>query len=188
MMNQVTAGDRAGFWIGMSLKIALDALLAYGTFSGAQQFEGKAFAWRLVTYPIAGLIIPAAWALAGRHRPYPYAADAMLVAPFLIDVAGNAFDLYDTIWWWDDANHFFNWALLSGAIGMLLRRTQLRPLVRIGLVIGFGATTAILWELGEYVAFIHSSPELATAYIDTLGDLGLGLLGSVVAAMVAAPA
>ena len=50
-----------------------------------------------------------------------------------------------------------------------------------GLCVGFGATTAILWELLEYVTFIRHSPELKTAYHDTLGDLALGLLGSIVA-------
>jgi hypothetical protein len=39
-----------------------------------------------------------------------------------------------------------------------------------------------VWELAEYVAFIRDSPELATAYEDTLGDLALGTAGSVVAA------
>ena len=57
-----------------------------------------------------------------------------------------------------------------------------------GLTIGFGATTAILWELAEYIAFIRDSPELETAYTDTLGDLTLGLCGSAVAAILAATA
>ncbi len=35
------------------------------------------------------------------------------------------------------------------------------------LVVGFGAVTAILWEIAEYFAFIRDSPELATAYSDT---------------------
>jgi hypothetical protein len=43
--------------------------------------------------------------------------------------------------------------------------------------------TAILWEIAEYLTFIHDSSELATAYTDTLGDLALGLTGSVVAAV-----
>ena len=51
------------------------------------------------------------------------------------------------------------------------------------LVIGFGAATAILWEIAEYFAFIRVSPELDTAYVDTLGDLTLGLAGSVLAGM-----
>ena len=112
--------------------------------------------------------------------------DTLFVLPFLIDTIGNALDLYDTIDWWDDANHFVNWALLSSSIGLALLRTRLAPLVVFGLVAGFGAATAILWELGEYFAFIRNSPELATAYKDTLGDLTLGLSGSVVAALVIA--
>jgi hypothetical protein len=36
------------------------------------------------------------------------------------------------------------------------------------------------------VTFIRNSPELDTAYTDTLGDLALGLTGSAVAAFVTA--
>ena len=54
------------------------------------------------------------------------------------------------------------------------------------LAVGFGAVTAVLWEFGEYFAFIRDSPELDTAYTDTLGDLALGLAGSTVAALVTA--
>ena len=50
-------------------------------------------------------------------------------------------------------------------------------------VVGFGAVTAILWEISEYYAFIRNSPELATAYVDTLGDLFLGLTGSFLAGL-----
>ncbi len=57
---------------------------------------------------------------------------------------------------------------------------------RISIGIGFGATIAILWEFAEYVTFVRNSPELATAYTDTLGDLALGLTGSCLAAAVTA--
>jgi hypothetical protein len=42
--------------------------------------------------------------------------------------------------------------------------------------------TAVLWEFAEYFTFIRNSPELRTAYTDTLGDLALGLAGSTLAA------
>jgi len=45
--------------------------------------------------------------------------------------------------------------------------------------------TAILWEIGEYFAFIRNSSELSTAYTDTLGDMALGLSGSTLAAAIA---
>ena len=108
---------------------------------------------------------------------YPVAADILLGLPFLIDVAGNALDLYDTVEWWDDANHLVNWSLHTAAIGLLLRARTVGAVDPRRAGVGWAATTAILWELAEYVAFVPDSPEAATAYADTLGDLALGLIG-----------
>jgi hypothetical protein len=174
------------FWLDIAVKAALVGLLAFGAFSGMEQFEGKAFGWRLVFYPLSAVIVPIGWKLAGRPPPYPYAMDILLVAPFLVDVVGNTFDLYDSIEWWDDLNHFVNWALLSLAVGQLLLRLRLPRLEVFVIVVGVGGVAAILWELGEYFAFIRNSPELATAYEDTLGDMVLGLSGAIVAAFVTA--
>ena len=182
----MTKAARAVRRVDIAVKVALVALLAFGAFSGLDRFAGKAFGWRLIGYTVAAGIVSAIWAIRGRRPPYPYLVDTLFVLPFLIDTIGNALDLYDTIDWWDDANHFVNWALLSSSVGVALLRTRLPPLVLFGLVAGFGGVTAILWELGEYFAFIRNSPELATAYEDTLGDLTLGLSGSVVAALVTA--
>jgi hypothetical protein len=77
-----------------------------------------------------------------------------------------------------------NWALLSGALAAALRRTHIRGLELFGLVVGFGGVTAILWEIGEYFAFIRNSSELSTAYADTLGDMALGLSGSTLTATI----
>jgi hypothetical protein len=153
------------------------------------QFEGKAMTGRAAAYPIAALLVPIVWWLRrrrGRGGEYPYAVDILLVLPFLIDVVGNALDLYDSIDWWDDANHFANWAILVAGFGQVLVRLRLSPALLCGLCVGFGAVTAILWEFLEYFTFIRNSPELRTAYTDTLGDLALGLTGSVVAAAVTA--
>ena len=173
----------AVFWVDIGVKVLFVGLLAFGAFSGLEQFEGKAFGWRLLAYPIAALLVPVGWWLAGRPRPYPYAMDILVVSPFLVDVLGNTLDLYDTIEWWDDLNHFVNWGLLSLAIGLLVLRFRLPAPATFALVVGMGAVAAILWELGEYVAFIRNSDELDTAYEDTLGDMLLGLSGSVVAAV-----
>ncbi len=179
------SGHRLALTLDVTVKVVLIGLLALGAFSDLQQFEGKAFGWRLAGYSISTVIVPIVWWFVGRPRrsPYPYAVDILFVAPFLIDTIGNALDLYDTVDWWDDANHFVNWGLLSTAFGLLLLRRVGVPPALFALITGFGATTAILWELGEYIAFIHDSPELATAYTDTLGDLGLGLAGSATAAL-----
>jgi hypothetical protein len=176
---------RSGFWLDLAVKLSLVLLLAFGAFSGLERFAGKAFGWRLLGYSIAAIIVPAIWGARGRRTRYPYASDILFVLPFLIDTIGNALDLYDTIDWWDDANHFVNWALLSGALAAALARTHIRGAELFGLVVGFGGVTAILWEIGEYFAFIRNSSELATAYTDTLGDMALGLSGSTLTATIA---
>jgi hypothetical protein len=148
------------------------------------QFTGKAFTGRAVVYPIALLVLPVAWALFLRRRmPFPVVADILIGLPFLIDMTGNALDLYDTIDWWDDLNHLVNWMLHTGGIALLLRVTALPPGARAGLGVAWASTTAILWELAEYVAFVPNSPEAASAYRDTLGDLALGLLGGTLASI-----
>jgi hypothetical protein len=175
---------KPALWLDLTVKLSLVLLLAFGAFSGLERFAGKAFGWRLVGYSVAALIVPAIWVARGRRPPYPFAVDTLFVLPFLIDTVGNALNLYDTIDWWDDANHFVNWAILSGAVAAALLRTHVERAELFALVVGFGGVTAILWELGEYFAFIRNSPELATAYTDTLGDLALGLSGSTLTAAI----
>ena len=99
--------------------------LVVATFvDGLPQFEGKAFGSRLVAYPVAMLLPPFVWWLVARRRhddrPLPWAGFAFIAAPFLVDVTGNTLDLYDSVAWWDDANHFVNWFFLCAGIGMLL--------------------------------------------------------------------
>ena len=175
------------FWVDVAVKVALVGLLLFGLLSDLPQFQGKAWLGRALTFPIVTLIVPVAWAAVSRRRerppPYPYLIDILVVLPFLIDTIGNAADFYDTISWWDDLNHFVNWALIVTAFCQLLLRLPVGRLAGIAIAIGFGAVTAILWEIAEYLTFIHDSSELATAYTDTLGDLALGLTGSVVAAV-----
>jgi hypothetical protein len=181
------------FWLDVAVKVALLGLLLLAVLRpDLPQFEGKAFTARALVYPWSVVVVPVGWWIARRRRarpiPYPYAMDVLLVVPFLIDVAGNAADLYDTIDWWDDASHFVNWSILTAAFGRLLIRLPLQRLAIGALCVGFGALTAILWEFAEYITFIRNSPELETAYTDTLGDMALGLSGSIVAAVVTAVA
>ena len=177
---------RKALWLDVAVKAALVGLLAFAVARrDLPQFEGKAVTGRAIGYPIAALVVPAVWWWVGRRRGwrYPFAVDILVVLPFLIDTLGNTANLYDTIDWWDDANHFVNWAILVAGFGQLLVRTPLQRVVVAALAVGFGAVTAILWELLEYVTFIRHSSELRTAYTDTLGDLALGLGGSTLAAL-----
>ena len=173
--------------LDLALKGLLVGLLVFAVArQDLPQFAGKAVTGRAIAYPLATLIVPAAWWLVARRRPvsYPWALDILLVLPFLIDTGGNALNLYDSIDWWDDLNHFVNWGILVAGFGQLLVRLPVGRLAAWGLAVGFGAVTAVLWEFLEYYTFIRHSNELRTAYTDTLGDLALGLAGSVLAALI----
>lgn len=175
----------AALSVDLALKAVLVGLLIFAVArQDLPQFHGKSMTGRAIGYPLAALVVPVGWWLLSRRRTvrFPVGVDMLVVAPFVIDMAGNAANLYDTVTWWDDANHLVNWAILVAGFGVLLLSTTLGRWPIFGLAVGFGATTAILWELLEYVTFIRHSPELKTAYRDTLGDLALGLAGSAVAA------
>lgn len=139
--------------------------------------------YRLVAFPLVVLAVPLWWSLRGRDR-YPHAIDLCLTAPFLFDTAGNTANLYDTAGWWDDAMHVATWVPWVMAFGLVAARRVAQPWVLAGLVVGFSAVTHIGWEIAEYLTFVQDHPtEAMSAYRDTIGDLGLSLVGSAVGAL-----
>jgi hypothetical protein len=150
---------------------------------GIERFADKAFGARLIAYPVMMLLTPAIWWLVNRgtgKRP-PYVAFALIMLPFLVDVTGNSLDLYDTVVWWDDFNHFVNWVFLCLGLALVIAPTLRPAWVLVALVTGFGCVLALGWELGEWYTFFRHGTEIDTAYEDTLGDMALGTLGSLVA-------
>jgi hypothetical protein len=178
---------RDGRWAAAAVfGLTLVQLGVAATVPGLDQFAGKGFTARLIVYPAMMLAAPAVWWLLARRgdrsAAVPWIPFTWIMLPFLIDVTGNTLDLYDSVWWWDDANHFVNWFFLNLGVGLLLAGVTPQPRWALLLMIsGVGAIMAIGWELGEYVAFIRGGTELATAYTDTLGDLVLGTLGAATA-------
>lgn len=161
--------------------------LGVGAFAGLSQLEGKAFGARLVFYPLMMLALPIVWSLVNRFGrdlgAIPWDATALIMWGFLVDVTGNTLDLYDSIGWWDDANHFFNWITLTLGAGIVLARFADRPRWLLALATaGLGCMLALLWEAGEWYTFIRHGTELDTAYEDTLFDMLLGTSGAAVAA------
>jgi hypothetical protein len=172
--------------IDLVLKAALVLLLLHAVvFPDLEQYQGKGIGWRLLLYPISAILVPIIWFAVRRRVPsgidYPYLIDVCVGLPFLIDTAGNAANLYDTVDWWDDLMHFVTWVPWVVAFGLAVRwRPNLRRFDVAAITIGFGAVTHIIWELLEYVSFIKDNPnESRTAYGDTMGDLTMSLLGSI---------
>ena len=150
------------------------------------QFEGKAFGWRLGTFAPGMLVVPALWWLwnRGKDRRPPYVAFALVMSPFLFDVTGNTLDLYDTVDAFDDVAHVVTWFLLCAGLGLIVAADLDRPWVVLTVVTGIGALLAIGYELAEWYTFIRHGTNDDAPYEDTLGDLALGVVGAVCAAVV----
>jgi hypothetical protein len=147
--------------------------------------KGKASTARLVVYPIGAMALPVFWYGARRGRQaFPWLADLLITLPWLVDLAGNRLDLFDAVSWWDDLMHFVLWGLLTAGVLLAFTAPGTGRRLTVMLALGFGTTAAVIWELGEYVAFVRHSSELQTAYTDTLGDLTLGSLGALLAGLV----
>jgi len=155
-------------------------ILVPAFFPDLPQFQGKAIGARLFLYPAAGLIVPLLWWFINRKTPFPHLVDILVVLPFIIDSGGNALNLYNTTEFFDRFAHWFNWVSLTIAFGSAVSVCKITRLNTASLAIGFGATTHILWEIGEYLVMLMGASGLQFTYVDTLEDLMLSFLGTVV--------
>ena len=177
---------RPPWWL-LAAKIALVALMLTGAlFPEVGGFAGKGTAYRLPLFLPPALVIPIIWMVRRRSSSaYPVALDVGLTLPFLLDTAGNAFGLYDSVDLTDDVLHFVNWALLFGGVTTALRRADLPKWIVWAAGSGFGAMGSIGWEVSEYAVMQTGVAGLHLTYRDTLGDLVLSTLGGCFGALVA---
>jgi hypothetical protein len=144
--------------------------------------EDKAAGLRALAYPILAFTVPAVWWVFWRERAsFPWVADLMVTSTCFTDTLGNRLDLYDSVVWFDDMMHLVNTGLLTAAVVLLTMRHSSTLAEVLERSLAFGATSAVLWELAEYFAFIANSSEKRHAYTDTLGDLSLNVLGAALA-------
>ena len=148
----------------------------------SSHFQGKAMGVRAVIWPLSTVVIPLVWQLRGRPRPYPFLADIALVMPFLFDAAANDLGWFDTKGF-DALPHFAGWFFLAIAFGLAVAPMIGRRWVTFGLVVGFGATIDILWEIGEYLLQRSGQSGLQLTYDNTIADLAVSLLGATLGAL-----
>ena len=183
--------NRVPWWVpALILLLTVGQLAVAEWVPGIDRFADKAFGARLLAYPLLMLVAPAIWWVVNRRRERPqhppYGAFSLVMLPFLVDVTGNSLDLYDSLVWWDDLNHFVNWFLLLTGVGLLVCGAVRPPWAVVAVVCGLGAVLAIGWEVGEWWTFIRHGTEIDTAYEDTLGDEVLGTLGALCAGLLVA--
>lgn len=146
--------------------------------------RGKAAGARAVGYPMMAFVLPAAWWVFWRDRvSFPWLADLLVTFTCFSDTLGNRLDLYDTIWWFDDVVHLVNTGLFAAALLLLTLPRSASLGATIERALAVGVTAALAWEIGEYFAFLSAYSGRIDAYADTLGDLALGTIGAVLAAL-----
>jgi hypothetical protein len=169
--------------ISLALRAAIAAAFVYAlTHPSLPQLQDAATHARMIAWPFGLVAVPIVLRLVRLHRPYPWRVDALLALPFALDSVGNVLNLYHSWVGYDTVNHGVSWfgvALLATGVPAARR---LPPWGRAGIALGAGAVGAIMWELGEFAAFIHDSGYTRTAYSDTLTDLFAGLIGASAAA------
>ena len=174
---------RALIVVDVAVKVLVIALSVYPLLRpDLPHFQGKAMGLRLPAYTLAVLALPAIWWWRGRPRPYPALADTLLGLPFAIDAAGNAFNLFATDWF-DLVAHYLNWLLLVCAFGLAVAPLCRNRLEGAALAVGFGATTHILWELGEYASMKSGEFGLQLTYENTMLDFVYSFAGTLTATL-----
>ena len=175
-------------WINLAVKLSLAVLLVVSlALSGEQHLDGKAIPLRAVFYTLAALVVPAGWYLADRPRPYPHAADALIVAGLVLDTAGNLFDAYS---WdpFDDFVHGTDTLLRTLGVALLFGRLSIASWNAAALAVGFAITAHTAWEVVEFGLDRWLGADLNVSYADTIGDSALALAGAALAACIYAAA
>ena len=173
-----------GLAVDLAIKVAVIGLSLYPLVNPeSSHFAGKAMGVRALIYPVFVLLIPVVWLAAGRPRPYPVLADIALGLPFVIDAGSNVLGLF-AIPGFDALPHAIGWFCLSIAFGLAVAPLVGARWVAFLLVVGFGASIDILWEIGEYLLMRSGSSGLALTYDNTIQDLAMSFIGAVAAAAV----
>lgn len=167
--------------------ITADVLRGLGLFS-------VIFAWVFFDPTDAGIL---AFALPGLLAPrflaFPAAADISIATILLTAAWSNVFDLYTRIPNWDLLVHFFCTGVLAAGLYVLLLRTGIladpctdRGAAPAGVLLTatLGLALSALWEMVEWLGFIFVTPDISVNYTDTIGDMAVGGIGSVVAGIV----
>jgi hypothetical protein len=176
---------RRGLVLAVSTKTVLAAIVLASLFApDLRDFSARGIAGRAAASVLAIAVVPVWWWVSGRRRGvgYPFAIDALLPVPLIVDYLGKAFDPGDVAWS-GRGTHALDFAVLATVVVLALVSTDVAPWVLAALTVGACATAAIVWELLEYASFERE--ETVELYGGSLEDLAIALAVSVLVASVA---
>lgn len=122
----------------------------------------------------------------------PAALEVATNLVLLVAAWSSVFLLYERFAYWDLVVHFAATAVLAElAFRALERWGRLRApsyLAHVTVVTGLGATLALLWEGVEFAGYALVDPNVQVGYLDTMGDLAAGGVGSLIIGILGARA
>lgn len=148
-------------------------------------FEGKFMGLRALSLPIFALAVPVLWWTRARSEPYPYVFDVLVTSLFVVDLGSNALFLYDGVGGYDLLVHFTGTLTLVTAFGVAISGLRISRLNAGALCVGFGATSHVLWEIGEYGVMQMGAFGLDLTYANTIHDFMFSFLGTLAGSAIA---
>jgi hypothetical protein len=117
--------------------------------------------------------------------------DIAIGVTLLVAAWSGVFELYTSIDWLDIVIHFAANGLLAALIFAVAARSGMVAAAepgssRVGpalLTTVFGLAAGALWEMGEWAGHTLIDPAIFVGYDDTIGDLAVGGLGSLLAGL-----
>ncbi len=149
-------------------------LLEVILFSADPRFAGKAIPVRnLIIVLSLSLLFPFLYFIKRRWKSYPVWLDNLYLSIFFLDMAGNSFNLYDSIKNFDLIPHFHG----TGAIAAVFYGAFKLPILS---ALGLANIIHMLLEAQEYYTDVFFGTHNVGGVADTVNDLTVGLLGSMV--------
>lgn len=150
-----------------------------------------AFIWMdlgdVIRFSVAflGLLAPRAF-----HLPRPF--DAAYCVTLLLATWSGAAGWYEAIPWWDWMVHLVTNGAIAGAIYLILatigvvhemhdRTLKHSRVALVVLTAAFGFAVGAVWEFVEWIGEQFLPKSLHVGYVDSLGDMFAGGIGSVIA-------
>ena len=168
--------------INIAVRIAIFYFLAEVLlFPDDPRFAGKAIPIRNFIIVITlSLLFPVLYYLnkKGKIRlsnfsKYPFALDSLYLSIFALDMFGNSFNLYDTIFYFDLIPHFHG----PGALAVvLLSALAISPLTALGLT----TTIHTFLEAQEYYTDVLFQTHNVRGVFDVVNDLVAGIFGAAI--------
>lgn len=163
--------------LGLVLNIVIRAAIIYFLAEvllnqGDPRFAEKAIPLRnLIIIVSLSVLFPLLHFLKKKWKSYPFWFDNLYLSIFLLDMAGNSFNLYDTYYYFDLIPHFYG----PGALSVVLVGLFGLPFLS---AVGVSSIIHTLFEAQEYYTDVIFRTKNVRGVFDIANDLTAGIIGS----------